>query len=421
MSQMIVWLILISSLALIVSGRFRFDLVAISGLMIVGILGIAPPVVLLSGFGNPALFAVASILVISEGVKESRLFSGVGQALEHGLRKREHQLLGLALTTSFLSAFMNNVGTLSVTLPTARRMAERADRTPGTYTMPLAYAAILGGSITLAGSAPNIIVSSYRAEAVGRAYGMFDFAPHGLAFVFTGLLLWLICQACGISTGREDPLHHAAEATEREQTAPDRFPQDMLSTPSKRIALSTLVLVLGLVSLGVLPTAVAFGSGAAVFIAAGVITPTQAYRRMDFSLVVFLGAMLGLAQVLQQTGAIRLVTAAAVPAIAPFSPLLVIAVVFLASSILGSMLNNAASAAIMAPIALDLTGVASADSLLMAVAAGSCLSMTLPTHQATLMAMSRGWFSPARFARAGALLTLACAAVGSVVILLLWN
>lgn len=407
-------------LVLVASGRFRFDVVAVAGLMLVGVLRIAPPALLFSGFGSPALFTIMAVLLISEGITEARLFSGLGQALESRLRKREHQILGLALTTSLLSVIMNNVGALSLTLPTAVKMAHRGRLSPGTYTMPMVYGAILGGTITLIGSAPNIIVSAYRAEILGQPYGMFDFAPHGLTFVFVGLLLWLICRACGFNPGGDEPVLLSADQNE-DPAPPDRFPQDILSTPAKRITLFTVVPSVVLVSLGVLSPSVAFGTVAVILVSTGVMNPSSAYRKLDFSVVVFVGAMLGLARVLEQTGALSLLTSRMMPVFSHFPPVMLVGAVFLVSSLLSIVINNAAAAALMAPLTVDLAGAASLDSLLMAVAAGSCLSMILPTHQATVIAMGRGWFSPARFARTGALLTLVCAAVGSLVILLVWS
>ena len=419
---LLAWIILISVLSVVASGKARFDLAAVAGIMAAGILGLASPSVLLSGFGNPALFTIASILLLSEAIIESRLFSGLGHTLEKGLGTHSRQILGLSMATSILSALMNNIGALSLTLPTALRMSKRSGLDPGTYTMPLAYAAIIGGTITLAGSAPNIIVSTYRAQTQGVSFGMFDFAPHGLVMVAAGLILWLVCGVCGFKPGKNEqvpPLE--VGATPISDQSPDEFPRDILSTRQKRITLFTVILALTLVSLDILTPPVAFGTAALILLSTGVVKSELAYRRVDFALVVFLGCMLGLARLMEEIGAIALVTDRIMPSISLLPAYLLVATVFLISSILGSILNNAASAAIMAPVAFELSGIASVDALLMAVAAGACLSVSLPTHQATLMAMSRGWFSPAVFARSGLVITLVMTLVGSAVIVLVWG
>lgn len=419
---LLAWGILISVLVMVASGKARFDLAAVSGLMVAGILGLASPAALLSGFGNPALFTIASVLLLSEAITESRLFSGLGHVLEKRFRTHSGQILGLSMATSALSAFMNNLGALSLTLPTALRMARRANLAPGTYTMPLAYAAIIGGTMTLAGSAPNIIISTYRAQSQGIAFGMFDFTPHGLIMVTTGLILWFVCGACGFKPGENEPAPSLEDASVSiTDDPPDVFPGDILSTPQKRITLITVIPALALVSLGMLTPAVAFGSAALILVSTRVISPEIAYRRIDFAVIVFLGCMLGLARVLEETRAISLVTDGIAPSVSLLPPYLLVAALFLISSAVGSILNNAAAAAIMAPVALELSAFATVDALLMAVAAGSCLSVSLPTHQATLMAMSRGWFSPARFARSGLVITLVLTLVGSAVIVLFWG
>lgn len=411
-------LIMAFVILLLLVGRFRFDAVALCGLVIAAALRVAPAAIIVSGFRSPALYTIGAILVISEGITESRLFSGLGRAIEGALSKQEHQIIGLTLVTSLLSSFMNNVGALSTTLPTAVRMAGRSRSSPGTYVMPMVYGAILGGTITLVGSAPNIIVSAYRAEALGRPYGMFDFAPHGMALVITGVLLWLTCHLCGFSLDRESSVK---ESTIVDETEADDFPRDILSTTAKRITLFTVLPSLVLVSVGVLPAQVAFGAAAVALLVTGVLHPVVAYQKVDLSLLVFVGSMLGLARVLEHTGAMGTITRGITRVSAALPPLLFVAAVFLVSSFLSSILNNTAAAALMAPLVIDLATTISPDALLMAVAAGSCLSMILPTHHATVMAMGQAPFSPALFARNGAVLTLACAGVGSALILVLWG
>ncbi len=413
------WLIVVVVLVMVASGRFRFDLVAVAGLLAAGVSGLVPVTHLLSGFSSPALFTIACVLLLSEGITESRLFSGLGQALERRVRARGNQLLALATVTAVLSAFMNNVGALSLSLPTAKRMARRAHATVGSYTMPLAYAAIMGGTLTLAGSAPNIVVSSFRAKELGSAFGMLDFLPHGAAVLASGLALWTICRICGLELGREaDAVDHSGISID--ESPPDMFPRDLLSTPAKRTTLITVTLTLAAVTSGLLAPVVAFGLGALVLMSTGVLDPATAYSRLDLSVLVFLGSMLGLARMLQETGAIALLTDPLLPLVGSLPPFLLVAAVFMLSSLLGSILNNAAAAAIMAPMVLELGKGVTVDALLMAVAGGACLSMLLPTHQATVMAMSMGWFSPARFARTGVLLTAVAAAAASWIIVLVW-
>jgi di/tricarboxylate transporter len=86
-----------------------------------------------------------------------------------------------------LSAFMNNVGALALMLPVALRNTERRGLSPTMVLMPLAFASLLGGLVTMIGTPPNIVIATARAKAAGEAFGMFDFTAVGLAVALAGL------------------------------------------------------------------------------------------------------------------------------------------------------------------------------------------------------------------------------------------
>jgi len=160
---------LIIVLSLIASGRFRMDLVALCGLLVLGLTGAAPPEVIFSGFGHPALATIISVYLVSQGIVESGLLRGLGQAVARRVQNLRGQTLSIAAVGSLLSAVMNNVGAVGLMLPTAVRMARRSGSDPGSFGLPLAMASILGGTVTLIGSAPNIIIASYMASATGQS------------------------------------------------------------------------------------------------------------------------------------------------------------------------------------------------------------------------------------------------------------
>lgn len=85
------------------------------------------------------------------------------------------------------SGFINNVGALALFMPVAVWMARHAERSPSFLLMPLAFGSLLGGTLTLIGTPPNIIIAAYRADTGAEAFGMFDFLPVGLAITFVGV------------------------------------------------------------------------------------------------------------------------------------------------------------------------------------------------------------------------------------------
>ncbi|MDD9991829.1 MAG: SLC13 family permease [Rhodospirillales bacterium] len=187
--QMIMLALLAAILALFVWGRWRYDLVAFSALLIAVVLGLVEPVAAFQGFGHPAVITVAAVLILSRALSGSALIALLSRHLEqHGGRRAPVQIGALGGITSILSAFINNVGALALFMPVALRAARRAEHAPGLVLMPLSFAAILGGLVTLIGTPPNIIIATYRGETTGEAFAMFDFAPVGLPVAIVGVL-----------------------------------------------------------------------------------------------------------------------------------------------------------------------------------------------------------------------------------------
>ncbi len=178
-TQLIVFSTLVLVLFLFIWGRWRYDIVALIGLLIVTVTGIVPGDEAFSGFGHPAVITVAAVLIISRGLVNS----GVIDVLTNNLFKIGGnsfvQLSALILTVTLLSAFMNNVGALAIMLPVSIQVARKNGSSPSLLLMPLAFGSLLGGLTTLIGTPPNIIIALSRNEHGGEAFQMFDYTPVG--------------------------------------------------------------------------------------------------------------------------------------------------------------------------------------------------------------------------------------------------
>ncbi|QEM82288.1 SLC13 family permease [Halomonas binhaiensis] len=182
-----IFIVLGLTLAAFIWGRFRYDLVAISALLVSVVLGLVPADEAFMGFGHPAVITVAAVLVLSKGFERSGLVDVIAeQALKVG-SQLTLQLLVLTGVVMVLSAVMNNVGALALLLPVALRMAREHNISPSILLMPLAFASLLGGLMTLIGTPPNIIIASFRATQTGEAFGMFSFSPVGAVVGVAGL------------------------------------------------------------------------------------------------------------------------------------------------------------------------------------------------------------------------------------------
>jgi di/tricarboxylate transporter len=174
--------------AMLLWGRFRYDLVAFGALLIGLILGVVPEKEAFSGFGHPATIIVALVLVISRGLMNSGAVDLIARRIVDVGRSVGAHISVMAGIGAVLSAFMNNVAALALLMPVELQASSRASRSPGVTLMPLGFATILGGLVTLIGTPPNIIIAQFRGNALGEPYHMFDFAPVGLACAVTGIL-----------------------------------------------------------------------------------------------------------------------------------------------------------------------------------------------------------------------------------------
>ncbi len=435
--QILSWAVLIVVLTAIGSGRFRIDIIAITGLLLLGLAGIAPPDIIFSGFGHPALVTIITVFLISQGLINSGLLRGLGQTLASRVKSMRGQVIGLSAVSALLSTIMNNVGAVGLMLPTAVRMARRASQSPGVFGMPLAMFSILGGTITLIGSAPNIIIASYMFSSTGQSFRMFDYAPHGLAMFTAALIAWLFCKTCGITPGtgetdrdgcfdkdiNEEKITDHAEPAGTESDILETITFAPLSTREKKITLLIIILAIAAVSSGLLHPAYGFGGAALLMVFAGVLKLPDAYKSIDWKIVFFLGAMLGIGQTLEHTGSLDLLSSVLSGFTEGLQPIWLIVLLLFIASALSNAINNAASAVFMAPLAI---GVAAGSTLetaaaLMSVAAGSNLTLLLPTHQAALMVLSKAPFPFGSFMRFGMLLTIICGLAAAMVIMLIWQ
>lgn len=193
--QIILFSLFGSVFALLLWGRFRYDLVAFSALMVGVVLGVVPTKDAFSGFGHPATLVVALVLIVSAGLVRSGAVFLITRTLVDSSRALGGHIALMGGIGAVLSAFMNNVAALALLMPVDIQTARKAGRNPGLSLMPLSFATILGGMVTLIGTPPNIIIAAIREESLGEPFGMFDFAPVGgvaaiAGLVFVALIGW---------------------------------------------------------------------------------------------------------------------------------------------------------------------------------------------------------------------------------------
>jgi len=186
--QLIVFGVLAATLVLFVWNRWRYDLVALAALLACALTGVVPAEEVFAGLGHPAVISVAAVLVLSRGLLNAGVVDSVARRLMQVGERPWAQVAALTGIVALSSGFMNNVGALALFMPVAIWMSRQSGRSPSYLLMPLAFGSLLGGTLTLIGTPPNLIIAGYRAEAGEAPFGMFAFLPVGAAVTVAGVL-----------------------------------------------------------------------------------------------------------------------------------------------------------------------------------------------------------------------------------------
>jgi di/tricarboxylate transporter len=199
--QTLILTIIAATVGMFLWGRWRHDMVAVGALLVCVVLGLVAPGKAFSGFSHPAVVTVACVLVLSRALQLSGAVDVLSRTVLPDSASPTASIAALAALSAVLSAFMNNVGALALLMPVAIQIARRLDLPPGKVLMPLAFGSILGGTMTLIGTPPNLIISGFRADQPGMGgFGMFDFSMVGLplsafGIVFIALVGWRLVPA----------------------------------------------------------------------------------------------------------------------------------------------------------------------------------------------------------------------------------
>ncbi len=586
--QYLVFATLLVVLALFIRSRWRYDIVALSALLFLTVIGIVPADEAFRGFSHPAVITVAAVLILSRALMNTGLVDSVVRLMSRANRHLLAQLATLVIAVTVCSAFMNNIGALALFMPVAIRMARRSNRSQSIFLMPLAFGSLLGGLMTQIGTPPNIIISLYRVEtAAAEPFRMFDFAPVGAGVALAGIIFiiaagWRLIPCRTGQISQEDlfeidkyltevyvpqgskysgkQLLDLGRATEGDIVvvghvrnkqklpffSPYRFFQEgdkiiIKATPEdlrefldvtgleladsktlgaedlssdeisiveavvtansslegqtalslnlrsayginllgisrqgarikarpartrfragdvlllqgrtavlqevmsslgllpllerglrfgqpRKVILSMAIFIsaIALTALGYLPIQVAFMIAAVAMLLAGFVKLREMYSSIDWPIIVLLGAMIPVSQALEVTGGAETIGSAVYSLAGEVAPWFTLAVLMIITMLLSNVVNNAAAALLMAPIALSIAaglGV-SADPLLMVVAVGaSCAFLTPIGHQSNTLVMGPGGYHFGDYWRMGLPLTIIIVLVGIPLIMLVW-
>jgi Na+/H+ antiporter NhaD/arsenite permease-like protein len=180
----LVFAILGATVLLFASDRLRLDVVALLALLALALTGILTPAEALAGFADPVVLMIAGLFVVGDGLFQTGVARAIGRLPARVARNSELGLLAaIMVMVALLSGFISSTGTVAIMLPVVVGLAWERGIPPSRLLIPLSVASLLGGMLTLIGTAPNIVVSN-QLVAMGREpFGFFAFTPVGVVML----------------------------------------------------------------------------------------------------------------------------------------------------------------------------------------------------------------------------------------------
>lgn len=430
--QLITLVVLAAVIFALVRDKARADVVALSGAAVLLMTGAVRPVEVQGAFASPAIIALASLFVIAYAMELSGLLDAAirrGVALCSRIGKVGIWILvGLS---GAASAFLNNTPIVVLGAPVIRDVASALGESPKRYLMPLSYAAVLGGCMTLIGTSTNLLVSDMAVVAGQPRFGVFEITPVGVSVALAGALYLLLFSGRLIRTdegrpevGKEAAVRAAEEAEPGHGSAqlgsPMAFAKQRPLQPARALfSAAVFVAVVTLAALNVAPIAACAFAGAVLLILLRVITADEAYQGLRPDILMLIAGMVVLGIAMEESGLAGSATQAIVGSLDNLSPLLALACLYIATLILTELLSNATVAVLITPLAVALAealGVSARPFMVAVMMAGSAAFATPFGYQTNVLVYQLGGYSYGDFLRVGVPLNIITAAVAIAVI-----
>jgi sodium-dependent dicarboxylate transporter 2/3/5 len=350
-----------------------------------GILGVLPSKQVYAGLSNSTVVLFGGMFVIGAAMFKTGLAEAIGVAVVKKAGTNEIPLMAaIMLVTIVLSAVSSNTGTVACLMPVIIGICQAAKIPASKELMPLAIAANVGGTITMIGTPPNVIVTGALAAAGLPTFGFFEFAKIGIPLSIIILLYTLF-------VGRHFlPVHNAGDMDEEAVKAAKEEAGSAGDAPKSK----TKMWISGLILIGVvvcmalglknLPLHTAAVTGAILCVITGCLKEKEAYAGIDWVTIFLFAGMLSVATAMDKTGAGKLIADTVVGMMgANPNPYVLTAVLFLISNILTQFMSNTASAALLAPIGISIAQEVGCDPKPVLMALGIAASMAFATPMAT--------------------------------------
>ncbi|WP_307973195.1 SLC13 family permease [uncultured Dialister sp.] len=391
-----------------------------------GILGVLPSKQVYAGLSNSTVVLFGGMFVIGAAMFKTGLAEAVGLWVVNKAGTGEVKLMGaVMLVTIILSSVSSNTGTVACLMPVIIGIAQAANIPASKELMPLAVAANVGGTITMIGTPPNVIVTGALSAAGLPSFGFFEFALIGVPLSVIVLVYMLTIGRKTIpakSAGDMD--EEAVKAAKEEAGASD----DNAPKSKTKMWISGLILIGVVVAMALnlktVPLQTAAVTGAILCVITGCLKEKEAYAGIDWVTIFLFAGMLSVATAMDKTGAGKLIADTVVGMMGEHpNPIVLCAVLYLISNVLTQFMSNTASAALLAPIGISIAQSIGADPKPVLMSIGIAASMAFATPMATppnTLVLGPGGFSFNDYVKVGVPLCVITFIVSVIIIPIFW-
>ena len=399
---------------------------SLGGAITLGLMGIITPKVVFSGLSDSTVVLFAGMFVVGAALFYTGLAQKIGETVvSHAGTSENGLMLAIMLVTAVMSAFLSNTGTTAALLPVVVGICAVAKIPASRQLMPLAFAAGIGGIITMVGTPPNIIVSGTLTKFGEQPFGFFEFAWIGIPLTVATIVFMMLIGKHLL------PKHEIQDAGDVEQEV---AAEDISNDPKKQL-FSGLILLGVIIAMilgdplktyfGInLPLSMVAVIGAMLCVLTGCLNEKQAYTSIDWVTIFLFAGMMPVATALDQSGAGKMIANAVIGVMGSDpSPYFATAVLFALSCIMTQFMSNTASCALLAPIGISIAQGMGADphAVLMAIGvAASCAFGTPVGTPPNTLVLGPGQYKFTDYVKAGVPLILVCFVVSLIIIPMVW-
>lgn len=381
-----------------------------------GLLGVLTPKQVFSGLSNSTVVLFAGMFVIGAAMFQTGLAQRIGITVVHAAGTGEKRLMAaIMIVTIILSSVSSNTATVACLLPVVVQICTVARLAVSPQLMALAVAANVGGTITMIGTPPNILMSATLSASGLQPFGFFEFAWIGIPLSIVGVIYML-------TIGRRLCPHGHIDSNLSDLTSD--LPKD-----TRKMAICAIILILVVVAMALsktinVPMQTAAIIGALACVITGCLSEKQAYGGIDWTTNFLFAGMLPLAEAMDKTGAGAMIANGVVGIIGSnASPLIIVMALFLLSCGLTQFMSNTAAAALLAPIGISIAqsiGVSPFPVLMAIGIAASCAFTTPVATPPNTLILGPGKFHFMDYVKVGLPLVLVSMIVCTVIIPLVW-